>query len=335
MGAGPFGLASAYASSSSLSRSSSRRSRCACCPASSRDEERASDGRGRRAGRGSESASAARSACRARRCSPGLVGLVFFFPVFWMFLTQLQGGAGREREPEAASSPDARSLPRRDEQSPRARSSFATAATNSAGRRARQHAHRARACDPGRLRARDPSRAEMARRALLLHLDQVPARSSPRSCRSGSIASRRRQARTRARCSSCSTRRSICPLAIWMLRSFFMEIPRELIEAAEIDGAKLRSQLTLRDPADRRARHRGDRAPLRDLRLERVLLRGPAQPRRRLDDAAVGDDERQHARATSSRSSRRRRARRASPSSSPAGLAQKRMIRGLSMGAIK
>ena len=34
------------------------------------------------------------------------------------------------------------------------------------------------------------------------------------------------------------------PLAIWMLRSFFPEIPRELIEAAEIDGAGLRGQLT-------------------------------------------------------------------------------------------
>jgi polyol transport system permease protein len=34
------------------------------------------------------------------------------------------------------------------------------------------------------------------------------------------------------------------PLAIWMLRSFFMEIPRELIEASEIDGATLRGQLT-------------------------------------------------------------------------------------------
>jgi sorbitol/mannitol transport system permease protein len=34
------------------------------------------------------------------------------------------------------------------------------------------------------------------------------------------------------------------PLAIWMLRSFFMEIPRELIEASEIDGARLRGQLT-------------------------------------------------------------------------------------------
>jgi sorbitol/mannitol transport system permease protein len=34
------------------------------------------------------------------------------------------------------------------------------------------------------------------------------------------------------------------PLAVWMLRSFFVEIPRELIEAAEIDGARLRGQLT-------------------------------------------------------------------------------------------
>ena len=34
------------------------------------------------------------------------------------------------------------------------------------------------------------------------------------------------------------------PLAVWMLRSFFQEIPRELIEAAEIDGAGLRGQLS-------------------------------------------------------------------------------------------
>jgi sorbitol/mannitol transport system permease protein len=33
------------------------------------------------------------------------------------------------------------------------------------------------------------------------------------------------------------------PLAVWMLRSFFLEVPRELIEAAQIDGASLRSQL--------------------------------------------------------------------------------------------
>lgn len=33
------------------------------------------------------------------------------------------------------------------------------------------------------------------------------------------------------------------PLAVWMLRSFFREVPRELIEAAEVDGASLWSQL--------------------------------------------------------------------------------------------
>lgn len=34
------------------------------------------------------------------------------------------------------------------------------------------------------------------------------------------------------------------PLAVWMLRSFFREVPSELIEAAQMDGASLRSQLT-------------------------------------------------------------------------------------------
>ncbi len=34
------------------------------------------------------------------------------------------------------------------------------------------------------------------------------------------------------------------PLAIWMLRSFFSEVPKELIEAAQIDGAKLWGQIS-------------------------------------------------------------------------------------------
>ena len=33
------------------------------------------------------------------------------------------------------------------------------------------------------------------------------------------------------------------PLAVWMLRSFFQEVPKELVEAAEIDGASLVGQL--------------------------------------------------------------------------------------------
>ena len=34
------------------------------------------------------------------------------------------------------------------------------------------------------------------------------------------------------------------PLAVWMLRSFFKEVPEALIEAAQIDGANLRQQIT-------------------------------------------------------------------------------------------
>ena len=34
------------------------------------------------------------------------------------------------------------------------------------------------------------------------------------------------------------------PLAVWMLRSFFSEVPKELIEASQIDGAGLRGQIT-------------------------------------------------------------------------------------------
>jgi len=33
------------------------------------------------------------------------------------------------------------------------------------------------------------------------------------------------------------------PLAVWMLRSFFAEVPRELIEASQMDGASLRGQI--------------------------------------------------------------------------------------------
>jgi sorbitol/mannitol transport system permease protein len=35
------------------------------------------------------------------------------------------------------------------------------------------------------------------------------------------------------------------PLAVWMLRSFFKEVPQELIEAAEIDGTNLFNQLRM------------------------------------------------------------------------------------------
>ncbi|MEM7338092.1 MAG: carbohydrate ABC transporter permease [Actinomycetota bacterium] len=34
------------------------------------------------------------------------------------------------------------------------------------------------------------------------------------------------------------------PLAVWMLRSFFNEVPRELVEAAQIDGSSIWGQIT-------------------------------------------------------------------------------------------
>ena len=86
------------------------------------------------------------------------------------------------------------------------------------------------------------------------------------------------------------------PLAVWMLRSFFQEIPRELIEAAEIDGAGLRGQLTSIILPMAAPGHRRDGAAVRDLRLERVLLRRPAQRGQRLDGPDLGHDQHQHPR---------------------------------------
>jgi sorbitol/mannitol transport system permease protein len=34
------------------------------------------------------------------------------------------------------------------------------------------------------------------------------------------------------------------PIAVWMMRSFFLEVPREILEAARLDGADLRRELT-------------------------------------------------------------------------------------------
>jgi len=34
------------------------------------------------------------------------------------------------------------------------------------------------------------------------------------------------------------------PIAIWMMRSFFLEVPREIVEAAQLDGAGLYKELT-------------------------------------------------------------------------------------------
>ena len=77
------------------------------------------------------------------------------------------------------------------------------------------------------------------------------------------------------------------PIAVWMMRSFFLEVPGELLEAASLDGASLwRSVreviLPLVSP--------GIAATALiccDLRLERVLLRGEPDRGERSDHAGL------------------------------------------------
>ena len=68
------------------------------------------------------------------------------------------------------------------------------------------------------------------------------------------------------------------PFAIWMMRSFFLETPVELEEAALMDGAS-KWQLTDEDRgAARGAGHRHDRALQLRLLVERVPVRPRADP---------------------------------------------------------
>ncbi len=63
------------------------------------------------------------------------------------------------------------------------------------------------------------------------------------------------------------------PIAVWMMRSFLAEVPEEILEAAQVDGAGL-SASWLDRRADRGARARGDQPDLLHLQLERVHVRG-------------------------------------------------------------
>jgi hypothetical protein len=62
------------------------------------------------------------------------------------------------------------------------------------------------------------------------------------------------------------------PFTIWMLRSFFQEIPLEIQEAAKIDGCSWLGVLTRGDPAVEHAGHLGHRDPGVHFLLERVQL---------------------------------------------------------------
>ena len=76
-------------------------------------------------------------------------------------------------------------------------------------------------------------------------------------------------------------------LAVWLLKGFIDEIPREYEEAAMVDGyTRLQAFLKVVLPQAVH-RHRGHRDLLPDLRLERICLRAAADQRRRADHAAL------------------------------------------------
>ncbi len=64
------------------------------------------------------------------------------------------------------------------------------------------------------------------------------------------------------------------PIAVWMMRSFFLEVPRRTARGGQMDGAPLRRTVREVILPRRRPGDRGYRADLLHLRLERVLLRG-------------------------------------------------------------
>ena len=77
------------------------------------------------------------------------------------------------------------------------------------------------------------------------------------------------------------------PLAVWMMRSFFAEVPIAVVEAAQIDGASYSRELWRVSLPIVAPGCRGGRADLLHLRLERVLPRQPAHRRGRPDHPTV------------------------------------------------
>ena len=170
-----------------------------------------------------------------------VVGLLFFFPVFWMVLNGFKPESVANARPalffEATSE------------------QFSTVTTQSIGVLGLQRGVRELGLDrgpvdpvrddpghPRRLRACHPSGQEVAGHPVLLHLDEVPAARRRHPPAVDDLARELGILNSRTVLIILYTAMNL-PLAIWMLRSFFAEVPRSLIEAAEMDGASLRSQL--------------------------------------------------------------------------------------------
>ena len=87
------------------------------------------------------------------------------------------------------------------------------------------------------------------------------------------------------------------PLAIWMIRSFMLEVPSELLEAARLDGAgRIREMGSVILPIISPGLML-DRAHLRDLRVERAVSRHQPDGHERRDPADVPDQLRPAGRA--------------------------------------
>jgi sorbitol/mannitol transport system permease protein len=157
-----------------------------------------------------------------------VVAMLWIFPVAWTLLTSFK----TEQDAAAQTLHHGLSLDRyRDvSHSTEGTLSLATAFTNSTVGRAGLDDDRDAARAAGRLRARDPSRAEVARRA---------SSSSSRPSFLPIVASIFPIYVYAQKWNLIGTRQILIilyiainlPLAIWMLRSFFVEVPRELIEA--------------------------------------------------------------------------------------------------------
>ena len=86
-------------------------------------------------------------------------------------------------------------------------------------------------------------------------------------------------------------------LAVWLLKGFIDEIPREYEEAAMIDGYTRFQAFVKVDAAAGDDRNRGNGDLLPDLRLERVRFRGASDLRQRADGAALHSDHHRGGRA--------------------------------------
>ena len=125
------------------------------------------------------------------------------------------------------------------------------------------------------------------------------------------------------------------PLAVWMLRSFFQEIPRELIEAAEIDGAGLRGQLTTVILPIAVPGIAATALLCVIFAWNEYFYAVQLNPVDGVDDADLGDDEHQHPGRLPGQAVGGVGARQPARWCIAGWMAQKRMIRGLAMGAIK